>query len=238
MRLCRTSRAAVAGLLGTLVFAAAASATPTRSASPKHAATTSCYADNEFSLVAASLPGSEFGAFSAASSGSGDGVVGKRTKHVTWDVALKVTGNDAWKSQSGDFLATKGTMDGSLTITVALSKKRTLTFTSRCVAEAVIEDDGEGDQIIEAEFEGWIGKKPVVASIVLSSEQGTVSSFSIGLEYGVTCKESPKGEISVAGSGSGPLSMDPALASGAQRGRASLPKPWTASNSCPDVFFG
>jgi hypothetical protein len=238
MKVCRTSRAALAALLGTLVFATAASATPSRSASPKTSATTSCYANNEFSLVAASLPGSEFGAFSAASQGTGDGLVGNHTKHVTWDVALSVTGNEAWKSQTGDFLATKGTMDGSLTLTVAVSKKRTITFTSRCVAEAVIEDDGNGDQIIEAEFEGWVGKKPVVASIVLSSEAGTVSSFSIGLEYGVTCKESPKGEISVAGSGTGPLSMDPTLASGAQRGRAALPKPWTASNSCPDVFFG
>jgi hypothetical protein len=244
MRLRRTSRAVLAGVLGALVFAAVASATPSRSASHKTARTTSCYPSNEFSLVAQSLPGSEFGAFWAASSGSGDGTASDApniTKHVTWALSTKVTGNAPdWKGTAPDFAATKGSLNGSLKLTLTWGVNKKIRFTSRCLAEIVIEDDGGGDQIIEAEFEGLMGKQPAIASILITGDAkaGTVSSFNVGLEKGVTCSEQSQGEISVAGSGTGSLSQNPALASGANRGRAALPAPWTGANPCPDVFFG
>jgi hypothetical protein len=236
-------------MLGALIFVAAASASPSRSASHKAARTTrtirttSCFPSNEFSLVAQSLPGSEFGAFSSASSGSGDGVSsdGNIAKHVTWSMSTKVTGNAPdWKGTVPDFAATKGTLNGWLKLTMTWGQNKKIRFTSQCLAEIVIEDDGGGDQLIEAEFQGTLGKVPVVASILLTGDAtaGTVSSFTVGLEQGVTCNEPSTSEITVKGSGSGSLSQSPTLASGANRGRAALPAPWTGSNSCPDVAFG
>ena len=248
MRFQRTSRAVLAGMLAVLVFVAAASASPSRSAVHKAvrgvAKTTSCFPANEFSLVAASLPGSQFGAFSAASSGSGDGVTSDTipiTKHVTWNMSAKVTGN----SPDGlgtvpDFAATKGTLNGWLKVTMTWGLNKKIRFTSSCLAELVIEDDGGGDQIIEAEFQGTLGQQPAIASVLFTGDNaaGTVSSFTVGLEHGVTCTEASAGEITVKGSGSGTLSQKPVLASNTNKGRAGLPAGFTGSSPCSDVSFG
>jgi hypothetical protein len=151
-----------------------------------------------------------------------------------------VTGNTGGETP---FSATVGSMKGELeTVAHIQGWPKAIRFESTCIAEARVENDGDGDVLIEAEFQGtetgapW-GSGPAVASIVLSGDGSSASNFSFGLEQGTTCHET-ENEIAIAGGGHAWMNMNPTLASGEQRGRAGLPADVTPGvNPCSDVWL-
>jgi hypothetical protein len=180
------------------------------------------------------------GGFKGASTGSGTPTGGG---WVRWKFEEEVFGNTG---STSPFSWTPGSMEGVLKIVLhAKGQTGNTVFTGRCIQEAVVEDDGSGDQLLESEFEGRVTNAPwgasrAVASVLFTGDAaaGTVSQFKIGIEKGVTCNESTHKEIASEGSAKGTLSISPPLDSGTSRGRAGLPDGVTpGENPCPDVFF-
>jgi hypothetical protein len=235
--------AAVTGV-AIMVFALGASGSAKRVV-----ASTSCYPGNEF--TAAVEGGGELGpggAFSASSEGSGTTTnteEGNLAGSAVWNMKLNVTGNSG-----GAFTYSSGSMSGSIRAEIRIAGNVFHTrFVSNCIAEAVVENDGDGDYLIEAEFEGtasnppWNanGSGPAVLSVTFQTEGAAdhhaVQSWVFGLEQGITCSETSNEFNMVGGGASGKVDIPTALntSSGETRSRASLPGSGT---SCSGVYFG
>ena len=207
-----------------------------------------CFPSNQVTVS------NHFGPFSAISSGSGTGKVSdsspEQTASVTWTAFESVTGNNGTISWSN----TPGGMSGSLKadITIAGPTPDVRHFTSYGILEANVEDDGDYDVLMEAEYCGKVAIKSsnlhdkactksspesptcrnATATLELSGDGTEVSNFRLSIDYGTACNEAEAGELTVHGGGTGSWSNTPKLASGEQRGRVNFP-PGYNHNNCP-----
>jgi hypothetical protein len=208
----------------------------------------SCYPTNSngnitFNLVATGITGYEPGSFKASSSGEGPATISEDggAAKVEWEFKEAVTDPTSGATD----------MSGKLEFSIKRAGQKTIKFESRCIAEAVLENDGAGDHLLEAELEGTVknapwGNGPAVASILVSGElnadgKGQVSGFTLAVEKGTTCFE-PGDEITAKGAPEeSSLRANPVLVSNGSpvmRGAGALPPgPWTPQSPCDAVFY-